>query len=67
MAPPGISDAAKARWIATLEKMHETAEWKEALKDNSWTDAFMTGDDFATFLTEQDERVADVLTELGLA
>ena len=67
VAPPGISDDAKARWIATLEKMHGSAQWKEALKDNGWTDAFMTGDEFATFLTEQDKRVADVLTALGLA
>jgi putative tricarboxylic transport membrane protein len=67
VAPPGISDADKAALIAALEKMHASAAWKEALKKNSWTDAFLTGDEFKTFLTEQDKRVADVLTKLGLA
>lgn len=67
VAPPEISDEAKARWIATLEKMHGTEEWKKALKDNGWTDAFITGDEFSTFLHDQDKRVSDVLTALGLA
>ncbi|HYH78129.1 MAG TPA: tripartite tricarboxylate transporter substrate-binding protein, partial [Arthrobacter sp.] len=67
VAPPGITDADKAKLIGALEKMHDTAAWKEALKSRGWTDAFITGDEFATFLAEQDKRVADVLTKLGLA
>ena len=46
--------------------MHATPEWKQELKNNGWTDAFVTGDEFQTFLTEQDQRVEDVLSELGL-
>lgn len=67
VAPPEISEEDKAKWIDALTKMQESDEWKEALKTNGWTDAFATGDDFSTFLTEQDKRVSDVLTELGLA
>ncbi|GAB3526421.1 Bug family tripartite tricarboxylate transporter substrate binding protein [Arthrobacter monumenti] len=67
VAPPGITDERKAELIAALEKMHATDEWQEALKQNQWEDAFMTGDKFADFITEQDQRVEDVLTKLGLA
>ncbi|GAA5227241.1 Bug family tripartite tricarboxylate transporter substrate binding protein [Paeniglutamicibacter antarcticus] len=67
VAPPEISDEAKARWISMLEQMHGTEQWKKALADNGWTDAFITGDEFTTFLTDQDTRVAEVLTKLGLA
>jgi putative tricarboxylic transport membrane protein len=67
VAPPGISDAQRDRLIATFEKMHDTQEWKDALKANSWADAFATGDDFGAFIDEQDKRVADTLGELGLA
>jgi putative tricarboxylic transport membrane protein len=67
VAPPGITDDDKAKLIAALEKMHGTEGWKEALKKNSWTDAFITGDEFESFLSDQDKRVADVLTKLGLA
>lgn len=67
VAPPGVSDADRDRWIVALEKMHGTAQWQQALKTNGWTDAFATGEEFASFLKEQDQRVADVLTALGLA
>ncbi|GAA1364627.1 tripartite tricarboxylate transporter substrate-binding protein [Arthrobacter rhombi] len=67
VAPPGISDADKEKLVTALTKMHSSDEWKQALKTNAWTDAFMTGDEFSGFLTEQDQRVADVLKKLGLA
>ncbi|NQD41774.1 tripartite tricarboxylate transporter substrate binding protein [Glutamicibacter halophytocola] len=67
VAPPEISDEDKAKWVDLVTKMHDSAEWKEALETNAWTDAFMTGDEFSSFLTDQDERVASVLKTLGLA
>ena len=67
VAPPGITDAQRDRLIEAFEKMHESPEWKAALKKNAWADAFETGDDFATFLEQQDKRVSDTLSELGLA
>ncbi|WP_313811681.1 tripartite tricarboxylate transporter substrate-binding protein [Glutamicibacter sp.] len=67
VAPPELSDEAKAKWIDVATKMHESEQWQEALKTNGWTDAFMTGDEFEAFLTQQDDRVASVLKTLGLA
>jgi len=67
VAPPGISDAQRERLIDAFQKMHDTQEWKDALKANSWADAFATGDDFGAFIKEQDKRVADTLGQLGLA
>ncbi|WP_077488339.1 Bug family tripartite tricarboxylate transporter substrate binding protein [Sinomonas mesophila] len=67
VAPPEVSDADRDRIVAALTKMHGTQEWKDALAKNGWSDAFATGDEFASFLKDQDQRVADVLTKLGLA
>ena len=67
VAPPGISDADKATWVDALTKMHASQGWKDEMKKRGWTDAFVTGPDFGTFLTEQDKAVADILTSLGLA
>lgn len=67
VAPPGISDSDKKVWIDALTKMHDSEGWKAELTKRGWTDAFMTGDEFGTFLTEQDKAVADLLKELGLA
>ena len=66
VAPPGISDADKARWVAVIDKMHASQAWKDAEAKNGWTDAYLSGEGFASFLTEQDKRVADILTTLGL-
>jgi putative tricarboxylic transport membrane protein len=66
VAPPGISDADKQTWINVLSKMHDSAEWKAELTKHGWTDAFVTGDDFKAYLTEQDKAVADILDQLGL-
>ncbi|EWT00177.1 hypothetical protein N865_17700 [Intrasporangium oryzae NRRL B-24470] len=67
VAPPGISAADKQTWIDALTKMHASQGWKDEMAKRGWTDAFVTGDDFGTFLKAQDQAVAEVLTTLGLA
>jgi putative tricarboxylic transport membrane protein len=47
--------------------MHDTQQWKDALAKNGWTDAYMAADEFATFIKEEDARIRDVLSQLGLA
>jgi putative tricarboxylic transport membrane protein len=37
------------------------------LTKNDWADAYLTGDDFSTYMAEQTKRVQDVLGQLGLA
>ena len=37
------------------------------LTKNGWTDAFVAGDEFGTYMDDQTKRVEDVLTTLGLA
>ena len=66
VAPPGISDADKQKWVGVIDKMHSSQAWKDAEAKNGWTDAYLSGEPFASFLTEQDKRVADILTTLGL-
>lgn len=67
VAPPEIPAADRQAWIDVLTEMHDTDAWKAELDKHGWTDAFVTGDQFATFLTEQDKAVATILTDLGLA
>ena len=67
LAPPGISEAQRDYLTDLLTEMHDTAEWKDALEANGWTDNFASGKEFEDFLAEQDDRVADTLKELGLA
>jgi putative tricarboxylic transport membrane protein len=67
LAPPGISEEHRDFLVRLFTDMHDTPEWREALERNGWSDNFATGQEFEGFLTEQDNRVADTLKELGLA
>jgi putative tricarboxylic transport membrane protein len=67
VAPPGITDDQKKTWVDALTRMHDSEQWKAELTKRGWTDAFVTGDAFTTYLEEQDKSVAGLLTELGLA
>jgi putative tricarboxylic transport membrane protein len=67
VAPPGITEQDRTQLVDALEEMHASEGWAEALEQNGWTDAFITGDEFGTYLEEQDQRVVEVLTDLGLA
>ncbi|MFE6171955.1 Bug family tripartite tricarboxylate transporter substrate binding protein [Streptomyces sp. NPDC056464] len=67
VAPPGITEEQQKSWVDSLTTMHDSKEWQAQLEKNGWVDAFAAGDEFGTFLTEQDKAVADLLAELGLA
>ncbi|HEY0507948.1 MAG TPA: tripartite tricarboxylate transporter substrate binding protein [Blastococcus sp.] len=67
VAAPGITDDEKQRFIDAITEMHDSEEWQQTLEDQGWTDAFVTGDDFASFLGAESDRVESVLSGLGLA
>src|SRR5829696_2730465 len=66
VAPPELQDGDKTALIELATKMHDSQEWKDALTQNGWTDAFITGDEFKAFIASENQRVSDVLSELGL-
>ena len=47
--------------------MHDSTAWTDAVKKNGWNDNFLAGDEFGTWLKEENARVQTVLDELGLA
>jgi putative tricarboxylic transport membrane protein len=67
VAAPGITEDEKQALIDLVTQMHGTQGWKDALAKNGWTDSFAAGEEFETFLKSENERVAGVLGELGLA
>jgi putative tricarboxylic transport membrane protein len=66
VAPPGIGDADKQTLAKLIDDMHNSQEWKDAEAKNNFIDAYLPPDQFATFLQQENERVAGVLRELGL-
>ncbi|MEU2545865.1 tripartite tricarboxylate transporter substrate binding protein [Streptomyces roseolus] len=66
VAPPGLTDAERERLVTLVTKLHDSPQWRDSLKTHGWTDAFLPGEEFGAFLTEQNTRVDTVLKELGL-
>jgi putative tricarboxylic transport membrane protein len=66
VAPPELSEEDKQTLIDLATNMHDSQQWKDALATNGWTDAFMVGDEYAAFLKAENQRVGEVLGELGL-
>ncbi|MER2091610.1 MAG: tripartite tricarboxylate transporter substrate binding protein, partial [Saccharopolyspora rectivirgula] len=67
VAPPGLDEEDRRKLVSLFTQLNSTPEWKEALERNGWTEAFQPGEQFGRFLQQENERVANVLRELGLA
>jgi putative tricarboxylic transport membrane protein len=67
VAPPQISNEDREAITVMIEELHDSSEWQETLEENGWTDFFQTGEEYETFLEEENQRVQDVLGEMELA
>jgi putative tricarboxylic transport membrane protein len=66
VAPPAITDEQKKVLVSAVDDMAKTAAWKKTLADKNWLDLYLSGDDFAKFLGEENARITTTLTQIGL-
>jgi putative tricarboxylic transport membrane protein len=66
VAPPDIKPAERDAAIKAITKLHDSPEWKAALKKNGWTDFFKPGDEFRSYMDSETKRVKTVLGDIGL-
>ncbi|WP_248305742.1 tripartite tricarboxylate transporter substrate binding protein [Agromyces sp. H66] len=66
LAPGGISDADVEALTALVTDLHGTAAWADTLEEKGWADAFLTGDEFRTFLDADIVAVMETLQSIGL-
>ncbi|MEL7214952.1 MAG: tripartite tricarboxylate transporter substrate binding protein [Pseudomonadota bacterium] len=64
-AAPGISDAQVESYRAALTDMYGTDDWATVRDRNGWVDIFNSGDDFTSFLENQEEQIGSLMRELG--
>jgi putative tricarboxylic transport membrane protein len=67
VAAPDLTDDEKQKLVDAITEMHESDAWQKVLEDQGWTDSFVSGDDFSSFLGDESKRVEGVMSELGLA
>ena len=65
-APPGIKVADTAAIIAAVDKLVKSDAWKAKLKERGWEDNYLSGDQFKSFLTVEQARIADILKSVGI-
>lgn len=66
VAAPGISAEAKEEFIQIATEMRESDEWQEAVKRNSWTDSFATGEEVEQFIDSEVATAQEIVKDLGL-
>ncbi|MGM0929630.1 MAG: Bug family tripartite tricarboxylate transporter substrate binding protein [Actinomycetota bacterium] len=66
VAPGSIDEAQAEKLTALVTELHGTDAWQKTLTTNNWADAFLTGEEFSSFLTEDIETVTATLTDIGL-
>ena len=64
---PGITDAERQQLTTIVTEMVATPEWAATVARNQWQESFLTGEEFEVFITEEQQSIADLLKELGLA
>jgi putative tricarboxylic transport membrane protein len=66
VAPSGLSDSERTRLVDAVTSMHDTPAWQDALAKNGWSDTFLAGDEFTTFIDHEITTTEGVLKDLGL-
>ena len=66
VAPGTVDDAQADELTQLVTDMHETEDWSAVLEENAWADAFVTGEEFGSFMDQEIVRVQQVLRDIGL-
>ena len=64
-AAPGLSDSKRQAYVNALGAMYDTAEWEDVRSRNGWVNIYMPGDEFNTFLEEQEKVISTLMKKLG--
>lgn len=66
VAPAGLTEEEQDVLIDIATEMVDTPEWQEAVDRNRWNESFLTGEEFGDFLVTEQERITEILVDLGL-
>ncbi|MFE6736224.1 Bug family tripartite tricarboxylate transporter substrate binding protein [Microbacterium sp. NPDC057650] len=66
IAPGNISDDDRAELERIATEMHDSDAWQKELESKGWADAFLTGSELDSFVTQNISDVQDTLKNIGL-
>ncbi|MEM9576681.1 MAG: tripartite tricarboxylate transporter substrate-binding protein [Pseudomonadota bacterium] len=62
---PGLPAEQVAAYQDAIAKMYDTPEWEDVRARNGWVNIHNPGDDFKTFLEDQEKVIGDLMKKLG--
>jgi putative tricarboxylic transport membrane protein len=65
-APADLPQETVDQYVATLDALHESETWQQTVTENAWEDVYISGEEFASWIEEENTRVTEVLEGLGL-
>lgn len=63
--PAGVSKDQVAFYIELFKKVRETPEWKDLMKNGAFNQTFMTGDQYAKWVANEEKRHEALMKEAG--
>lgn len=66
IAPADLTPQEHEELIDIVEEMVQTPEWQGAVDRNRWEESLLTGAEFGDFLVTEQERITEILLDLGL-
>lgn len=66
VAPPEISEEGRLCLVALVDELVASGGWAETRERYGWQDFAQSGDEFTTFVSDERDRVIEILTSLGL-
>jgi putative tricarboxylic transport membrane protein len=64
VAPPGLAAADEKRLIGPVEELDGSPTWRQEIDAHGWIGAYLPGLEFGEFLTQERQRVSQIM--LGL-
>ncbi len=62
---PGLSNEKAEAFRAVLKSMYDTEEWEQIREQRGWQNLYQPGDEFYTFLEEQEKAIGSIMKKLG--
>lgn len=66
MGAPDLEPADREKLISIIDAMVKSEQWKKQLAQRSWLDNYLSGQEFASYLAEEEKRVTEILKSVGL-
>ena len=63
---PDITPAQRTALIEGIVKATKTRAWQQAVEQNGWTPALLTGDDFSKFVEDEFASLRAIMTKAGM-